>query len=363
MTVPSVRRALSLLPPCATTGIGSLPHTQQELALQMALQLDVPYLPQLPSGNPSEFMIPSALDGLPGLSFDGEGMCKVDLGAWGASREAFGMSIEVALQSGELGPFEPTAQACRSWKPFLWEVEHRKLAFAKVQLAGPGTVRWVTKTSEGGPASEHGGLDQQIFRLLLAKALAMVKAVRKAGATPILYLDEPGMFGFERANPRHLMLLQELKLLAMAAQREGALVGVHCCSNTEWGLLLELGLDLLSIDVRLSLDAVLEERAAFARFMASGATLSLGIIPTDLKSSYEVNELVESVEASLRATLPRGTSFGAVVSRMPLTPACGLAMRSVLDAERIFEQVKEAQRLLRQIAAGESQPVMSAPPN
>ena len=31
-------RALSLLPPCATTGIGSLPHTQLEMALQNALQ-------------------------------------------------------------------------------------------------------------------------------------------------------------------------------------------------------------------------------------------------------------------------------------------------------------------------------------
>jgi hypothetical protein len=363
MTVPSVRRALSLLPPCATTGIGSLPHTQAELALQMALQLDVPYLPQLPAGNPTEYMIPSALDGLPGLSTDADGICSVDLATWQAQREAFGLSIEVALQSGELAAFEPSVQACRSWKPFLWEVEARKLAFAKVQLAGPGTVRWVAKTSEGQPASEHQALDQQIFRLLLAKALALVKAVRKAGATPILYLDEPGMFAFDKANPRHLLLLQELKLLAMAVQREGALVGVHCCGNTEWGLLLDLGLDLLSIDVRLSLDAVLEERAAFARFLASGATLSLGVVPTDLKSAYEVSELVDSVEASVRATLPRGASFAAVASRMPLTPACGLAMRSVLDAERTFEQVREAQRLLRRAIASDSDGVAGAAPN
>ncbi len=352
MTVPSVRRALSLLPPCATTGIGSLPHTQQELALQMALQVDVPYLPQLPSGNPSELMIPSALDSLPGLSFDAEGLCTVDLGAWQAHRDAFGLSIEAALQSGDLAAFEPSPQACRSWKPFLWEVENRKLPFAKVQLAGPGTVRWVVRTEDGAPASEHPALDQQIFRLLLAKALAMVRAVRKAGSTPILFLDEPGLYAFERSNPRHLMLLQELRLLAVAAEREGALVGVHCCSNTEWGLLLDLGLDLISLDVRLSLDAVLDERAAFARFLASGATLSLGIVPTDMKSSFEVRELVESVEASLRATLPRGSPLGEVVARMPLTPACGLALRSVPDAERTFEQLREAQRLSRQLAAG-----------
>src|SRR5207302_10580735 len=86
MAAPTVRRALKLLPANATTGIGSLPHTQQELALQMALQLDVPFCPQLPIGHASELMISSALDGLPGLSFDSEGVCTVDVDAWAAAR-------------------------------------------------------------------------------------------------------------------------------------------------------------------------------------------------------------------------------------------------------------------------------------
>ncbi|MBI3181572.1 MAG: hypothetical protein HYZ28_05475 [Myxococcales bacterium] len=355
MTAPSIRRALRLLPPCATTGIGSLPHTQQELALQMALQVDVPYLPQLPSDHPSELMIPSALEGLPGMSFDGEGLCLVDMETWLGQREGFGMSIEVALQSGALEAFEPSSQACRAWKPFLWEVETRKLPFAKVQIAGPCTVRWVAMASTGKPASEVEPLDQQIFRLLLAKSMALVRAVRKAGATPILFLDEPGLYALDRRNPRHLLAMQELRMLALAIQREGGLVGVHCCSNTDWQALLELGLDVLSIDVRLSLDAVLEEQPAFWSFLSCGAALSLGIIPTDLASSYQVDELVEAVEAGLRATVP-ASDFGAVLSQMLITPACGLAMRSVVDSERSFDELRQAQRLLRQLAAAEPAP-------
>ncbi len=87
-----------------------------------------------------------------------------------------------------------------------------------------------------------------------------------------------------------------------------------------------------------------------------GAILSLGIIPTDLSSSFELRDLVESVEASLRATLEPGQSLVASLSQMLLTPACGLAMRSVIDAERIFEQLKWAQRALRQIAEAERVP-------
>lgn len=346
MSAP-IRRALSLLPSCATTGIGSLPHTQLELALQMALQQDVPVLPQLPTGNPSEFMIAAALDGLPGMSYDADGMATVDLAQWEAAHRALDARLESALASGKLEEFEPSPQAVRAWRPFLWEVEHRKLALAKVQLAGPFTVRWVTRTSSGGPAADVPALDQQIYRLLMARTLAMVRAIRRAGATPLVFLDEPGLYALQRSDPRHLVHLQEEKLLAVALQREGALVGVHCCSNTDWPAVMELGVELLSTDVRLSLDALLNHRQAFSQYLDTGATLSLGIIPTDLASTYRVADLVESVEASLRATLPPGRTFSDVASRVLLTPACGLAMRSVSDAERIFNELREAQTLLR----------------
>lgn len=350
------RRALTLLPPCATTGVGSLPHTQLELALQVALHHDLAFLPQLPAQNPSELMIPQALEGLPGLSFDAEGVCTVALKTWEAERDSFGSRLEAAIASGDLTPFEPSPAACRAFKPFLWEVEHRKLPFAKVQLAGPATVRWVARLDSGQPAASVAALDQQIYRLILARTLALVKAVRRAGATAVISLDEPGLYALDLKDVRHRVVHQELKMLVVALQREGALVGLHCCSNTDWRAVLELGLDILSIDARLSLDAVLEEKAAFWRFLAEGSTLALGIVPTDLKSSYVLQELVESVEASLRATTPSGMSFEGVLARLLLSPACGLGMRSVRDAERILDEVRQAQRMLKAIIAGDGGP-------
>lgn len=344
------RKALGLLPACATTGIGSLPQTQLELGLQMALQQDVPYLPQLPAGQPGELMIPSALDGLPGLRVDAEGMAHVDLERWHAEREPFTLRIEEALATERLADFEPSVMASRSFRPFLFEIEARRAPFAKVQLAGPTTVRWATRTTDGRAASSIAELDRQLFRLGLAKALALVRAVRRAGATPILFLDEPGLYALDTSNAQHLVALKELEVLVRALQREGALVGVHCCSNTDWPVILALGLDVLAVDVRLSLDAVLEDRQAWLRFVASGATLCLGIVPTDVASTYGLDELCESVEASLRATAPVGIPFEALLARMLLAPACGLGLRTVRDAERIVGEVREAQRRFRRVA-------------
>jgi hypothetical protein len=173
----------------------------------------------------------------------------------------------------------------------------------------------------------------------------MVKALRAAGATPLFYLDEPGLYALDTQDGRHLLMLQELRLLVVALQREGALVGLHCCGNTRWEAVLELGLDLLSFDVRLSLDAVLDVPGPLEAFLRSGGGLSLGIVPTDLGEDASVVELVAATEASLESVLGTKTAHAALEHSV-LTPACGLALRSVRDAEHIVEQLRVAQSAL-----------------
>jgi hypothetical protein len=339
--MPSTREMLRLLPFAAKTGIGSLPHTEVETALRISFGREIPYLPELPALNPGELMLPSALEGLPGL----QGAGTIDLEAWRPKRDRFSFAIEDALSSKNLSAFEPTTRAC--FRPFLTEVQQRRPRMAKVQIAGPATARWFAKTSTGEPASEVPELDQQIFRLLLARSLALVNAVRLAGAHPIIFLDEPGLISLDPANARHGLVLQELKLMIHALQDAGAAVGIHCCGNTDWAVLLGLGLDILSFDARLSLDAILEEKAACRDFLGAGSTFNVGLIPTDPGETYSVPELVDAIEVSFRATLPR---VEGLLGRMILSPACGLGARSIPDADRILAEVETAQRRLKTLA-------------
>ena len=331
-----------MLPPLATSSIGSLPHTQLELALQQALLLDVPAAPQLPQRDPAEYMVPQALEGLPGLRFDAEGTSSVDVEEWKRGAATLDARLERALEHDEgMARFLPSAAAWQALRPFVWEVEHRKLPLAKVQIAGPLTLRWSLRTSLGEPLAsspERGGIEAQIFRLVLARSLAMARRLREVGARPIVFLDEPGLYAFDKRDPQHLVSLQELRVVVLALRREGALTGVHCCGNTEWAALLGLGWDIVSLDARLSLQALLATGAAFDRFHAAGGTLALGIVPTDFSATDDLLALL----AAARAQLPPEA-----LQRALLTPACGLALRSVPDAERIFAELREAQRLLR----------------
>ncbi len=343
------------LPGLATTGIGSLPHTQLEIALQQAFLVDIPYLPQLPLRDPAEYMVPQALDGMPGLRFDRDGNASLDVDEW--RKGWLDARLERAIDKGEgLASLEPQPGALAAWRPFVWEIEQRKSPLAKVQIAGPMTLRWALRTLDGrglaeradaAEAAEAAEIEAQIFKLLLARSLAMVRRLREAGATPLFFLDEPGLVAFDRKNPRHLVELQELRLFILALQREGAWAGVHCCGNTDWAALLALPWDVVSLDARLSLGAVLATGPAFTKYVAQGGVLGLGIVPTNVVPGAVVNPEKE-LDAVL-AAVPASLAIAApgLLQRCLLTPACGLALRSVKDAEGVLGRVRDGQRRLR----------------
>lgn len=336
MTIPTRPHAL------ASCAIGSLPHTQLELAVQFALQLDIPTLPQLPRTDPSEYMLPQALDGFPGLLTDPDGRTSVDPAVWERAATAFGSRLDDALAGGRLEAFEPGATSSRAWRPFLWEVEHRKAAFAKAQLTGPLTATWATTLVGGAPLASRPDICAQLVRLVVVRALAMARALAATGARPIIFLDEPGLYAYDKRRPTHVIELQELLIAATALRREGALVGVHCCGNTDWAALFRLPLDIVSADVRLSLASELAAGAALDEYLARGGLLALGIIPTNAAERLPVEELVDDALALM------GDRRQAILASALVTPACGLALRSVAETERVYDDVRLAQKLMRE---------------
>jgi len=192
-----------------TTGIGGLPHTSVEAALVYSFAHDIPFLPQLPTDAPEELMLASATH--PGI--------------------------------------EPRE---RAWQPFLDALTRTLPAAAKLQLAGPVTLKRYAHFEN--------------LKLLEAKARFQINAVARLGITPMLFLDEPalGEGPFEPLG----QLLERLKAA-------GAVTGVHCCGQARWAELLALpALDIVSFDVPLSWEALLPVAGPF---IARGGTLSLGL--------------------------------------------------------------------------------------
>ncbi len=335
-----------------TTAIGSLPHHNVDAALAFSFELDIPFLPQIPIRNSWEYMIPQALDGMPGLQVDSDGTALLDYDVWAGRSRSLNERLITAFASSAhrdaFDSFEPSSSTFSAWQPFLWEIEERSCLRAKIQIAGPLTAQWSLRLTDGTPADSKPDVAAQIYRLVLARAIAMGRRVAACGAKPLIFLDEPALFGLSPTNPKHILGLQELRIMVQALRKEGFEVGLHCCSDTDWKTVLGIGLNFISFDTSVSLDTFLATGSALESFIESGGRLSLGVIPTQAAkigaSSHDlpVASLVQHFKASFEAGLPGKKALQKkIVSEAVFTPACGLALHSVHAAEEVLAALQE----------------------
>jgi len=333
-----------------TTAIGSLPHPNVDSALAFAFGVDLPFLPQIPIRNPWEYMIPQALDGLPGLRVERDGSALLDLDVWNGRyrwlEERLDRAFSDMSSATAFSEFEPGPATSSCWQPFLWELEERAVSRAKIQIAGPLTSQWSIRTVQGSPLDPRPEVSTQVFRLVLARALGMTRRMRNQGTEPVLFLDEPGMFGLSRTHARHVLGMQELKLLIQTIKKEDVPVAIHCCSDTDWSWVLSSGIDLLSIDVSVSLPSLLGHAPALTGFLNGGGRLALGIVPSPKRpgdlEALSARGLLGDLERQITATSSLDTaSRKAILSESLLTPACGLALHTPEEAENVLALLRE----------------------
>ena len=334
-----------------TTGIGSLPHHNVDSALEYAFRMGIPFLPQIPIRNPWEFMIAQALEGLPGLQVEKDGQVILNLDIWKSQSHRLErrldefFSKEGSSQNRDL--FEPSSATSSCWQPFLWELQERGISVGKVQIAGPMTCQWGISLKGGLSPDHYPELGSQIFKLVLARALAMVQRMKSHDIQPILFLDEPGFYALSVSQPKHLLALQELKIVVQTLQKAGARVGIHCCSNTDWEAVLSLGLDILSLDTGISLAPALacKEGKSIENFIHAGGQLSLGVVPTGRSSvlrTLDARSLADQLLRNFSAAWGTESEWTRKILQNAIyTPACGLAFQSTSDAEWILEKLVE----------------------
>lgn len=327
-----------------TTGIGSLPHHNIDAALEYAFRYDIPFLPQIPLRNPWEFSVPQGLDGLPGIRVEKDGSALLDTSVWVGRAKAFDEKLqhafELAADSSAFEAFEPSAATSSSWQPFLWELQERETRVAKIQTVGPLTAQWTLRSTENASLDRmpsSGDISGQVFRLVLARALGMSRRLKSLGVTPLLFLDEPALFVLNPQNPVHLLGLQQLKLLVQTLQKESVTVGIHCCSNTQWDVVAGLGIDVLSFDVRLSLESVLSNAEWVKNYVAGGGRFGFGTVPTSEGDVEQGRSLKRAVSRQLKECVPSISEQ--VFTEALWTPACGLALNSPSDAEMIKREL------------------------
>jgi hypothetical protein len=303
-----------------STGIGSLPHDDPREAALFALEAHprLPAAPSLPKRSPTEGMVAQAAWGIPGVMVLADGSLLVDEGAidpaqplvdGGVGGEPF-VALRVFLDalenSGRVGPF-------------------------KLQLTGPVTL---------GLALHAVGVDPERAFAVAAKAVtarieATLSAARRAapGATPVLFLDEPGLTAaLHPGFPLELESALDLVSSAMALVEASAIAGLHCCGRADWQAVLQAGPQILSLPVGAG---AIEHAGALAGFMERGGWVAWGAVPTDGPLTMAGDVLWRRLWAEWDELAAAGCDPRLLRQRAIITPACGLAGFEVRQAERV----------------------------
>ena len=169
---------------------------------------------------------------------------------------------------------------------------------------------------------------EALVRGLAIKALWQIRALGSSGRRPILFFDEPGLSGYGSAflSMDRVTVLKIYRILMDYIRgHSDALIGIHCCGNTDWSMLLEADPDIINVDAFDYMEPFLLYREDIIRFLDRGGHIAWGIVPT---SRMTEEESVEGLWARLEEGLSRMEAWGLeaedLARRSLLTPACGM---------------------------------------
>jgi methionine synthase II (cobalamin-independent) len=312
----------ALKPNCLPTIIGSMPHTDPEAACNLITRFlkDIPVWPQLPQRAFQENMYAQYSEGFPGVEVSDN---SIQINA----SQDLSQSLEqlyTAYLENDTDAYPISPEYAAGLNHFLSLGGLSPLA-VKGQVTGP--VTWgLTVADENRRAVIYDDfLGDAVAKLLKLKASWQEKKLRKLSPETIIFIDEPYMAAYGSVG---MMLSREkvVSLLNEVFEGISGLKGIHCCGNTDWGLILETNADIINYDTYHYAQSLSLYPAEVKAFLARGGIVAWGIVPSNEESLAKESEasLQERLEEAMSPFTGNGISFKQVLEQAILTPSCGL---------------------------------------
>jgi hypothetical protein len=122
-------------------------------------------------------------------------------------------------------------------------------------------------------------------------------------------------------------------------------LGIHCCGNTDWSLLLSVPIDILSFDSFGYFESLRLYDRALAHYLDRGGWLAWGLVPTLDPEEFK-KETADSLWQRFQAQITQlagdvHRGLKDILARSLLTPACGTGYMSPDDSRRVLTTLKE----------------------
>ena len=345
--------------------IGSLPLTDHREAMEWIFNAtpEIPLWPQLPT-NPYERMMPQFAEGIPCIReedlTDPEGRILFDVGDTNFEENmlAFFEEYMSVLENPEAlanSRFKVSRKRAEGLYLFAESLAGRKdLVAAKGQVTGPFTMLTGIKDSEG-----RAGYFDDTIREMVIKGIAMKAAWQTgflAGTNDrqvIMFIDEPALAGLGSSafiSVTAAEIREMIDEVAEAVHQAGGLAGIHVCANTDWELLLNSQIDVLSFDAYGFFDKFAPLKDTIHRYLDRGSIIAWGGVPTGRAEDIEresCDSLTALWESQAELLIGSGRDKADLLRQTLITPSCGTGSLQPDLARKVLELTGAVSKSLR----------------
>jgi methionine synthase II (cobalamin-independent) len=331
---------------CLPTIIGSMPHTDPAAACAQVLKYlkDIPAWPQLPRRSFKENMNAQFSEGFPGIKLSGDKLYVDRTKDLDEPLEKF----YTAYLEEDIDKYPTTANYAAGLHAFLGSKD-LKPPMVKGQITGPLTWGLSITDNEGKAILYDDVLGDAAAKFLRLKAAWQEKQLNRISPHTIIFVDEPYMASFGSvAVP--LSKEKVTSLLEEVFVGIKGLKGVHCCGNTDWSIILETDLDILSFDAYNHAQSLSLYPKEVKAFLKRNGVIAWGIVPNDGLSLGKENaaSLKDRLEEAMLPFTRNGLPFPQLLAQSIVTPSCTLASLESPDASaRALELLVELSNMMR----------------
>lgn len=345
------------------TSIGSLPHDNPEKAVELVFKYfpDIPVIGQLANVSPKEDMLSQYNEKIPGIIFDetdNRWYMDQESETFFEELEEFFLDYESIVNEGNTNLLEKYAISkdyCSTLPLFLNKLKETKPAFVKGQITGPFTFGTSVVDREKKCILYDETLKEIYLKGLTLKALWLVKKFKEASpdSKPIIFMDEPtisqyGSSAFITIKKENI--IGSISEITSVLQKNGVLVGIHCCGKSDWSLITESGVDILNFDGFYFGESLSLFSKEIENFLKKGGIIAWGIIPTldvDALETVNIEILAKKFEDAKTYLVNKGVEEKLILENIIITPSCGAGSLTVEQAEKAMALTSELAAYLK----------------
>ncbi|MBE7446650.1 MAG: hypothetical protein HS132_16030 [Planctomycetia bacterium] len=171
------------------------------------------------------------------------------------------------------------------------------------------------------------------------KAYWQFTKLSQYGLPVIIFADEPYLTSFGSAfmNISRERAVSALNEVYETIQSHGGLTGTHCCGNTDWAMLMDSRVDIISFDAYEFMDKYLMYWREIKAFLDRGGYLAWGIVPTSPKiMNVSLNDLLKKLNDGIQFLVSKEISRALIRESSIITPSCGTGTLTMEEAERVM---------------------------